>query len=179
MSGIETEADNDLPPPWNPEGVTIGITGTREVYPRHLDVIGRHLPDLQRGRSPLTGRPIRCIVTGACEGIDAIFGECLAELLPHQAHTVVVPADRSRVVWWWSTPTVQFRNVLMVEMKPGTSYMDRNDVLVGLSDEMLAFSNGPEKVRSGTWATVRRARKKGIPLRVVNLETGQEEESSS
>lgn len=50
---------------------------------------------------------------------------------------------------------------------PEDSYMKRNQRIVDFSDALIATPHGPEKVRSGTWATVRRARKKGIPIYIV------------
>lgn len=46
-------------------------------------------------------------------------------------------------------------------------YMKRNDDIVKASNALLAMPHGPEEVRSGTWATIRRARKKGIPIFIV------------
>lgn len=52
-------------------------------------------------------------------------------------------------------------------MYPVKSYLDRNQDIVDASDGLLATPNGPEKLRSGTWSTVRLARKKGIPIYIV------------
>jgi hypothetical protein len=54
-------------------------------------------------------------------------------------------------------------------MIPG-GYMKRNDVLVAHADVLLAFPKTPqEELRSGTWATIRRARKAGVEVRLFPL----------
>lgn len=50
---------------------------------------------------------------------------------------------------------------------PIKPYMVRNQDIVDASDVLLATPHGPEVLRSGTWATIRRARKKGIPIYIV------------
>ena len=51
-------------------------------------------------------------------------------------------------------------------MKP-KDYLVRDQDNVNASDYLWAAPNGAEIVRSGTWATVRMARKKGIPITIV------------
>jgi 8-oxo-dGTP diphosphatase len=59
-------------------------------------------------------------------------------------------------------------------------YMRRNDALVEYAKpdlevpegKVIAFPRGPETLRSGTWATVRRARKAGVPVEVHQLPGG-------
>lgn len=53
-------------------------------------------------------------------------------------------------------------------MHDPTSYPARNARIVHLSDRLLALPCGPEVVSgSGTWMTVRMARRKGIPIRII------------
>lgn len=48
-------------------------------------------------------------------------------------------------------------------------YKVRNNSIIACSDVMIAAPSGPEEEnpRSGTWATIRRARKQGVPIEVV------------
>jgi hypothetical protein len=46
-------------------------------------------------------------------------------------------------------------------------YLDRNHDIVDESYILIATPSGPEKQRSGTWATIRYAKKKGIMVIVV------------
>jgi len=56
-----------------------------------------------------------------------------------------------------------------VEYVSGT-YMDRNDRLVELADELVAFPRTREEERrSGTWATIRRAWKAKVPVTLYPL----------
>lgn len=50
------------------------------------------------------------------------------------------------------------------EVKP---YLDRNQDIVDEVNILIAAPDGPERLRSGTWSTVRRARKRGIPYVVI------------
>lgn len=45
--------------------------------------------------------------------------------------------------------------------------LERNRVIVDGCDLLIAAPKGPEERRSGTWATVRHARKKGKPIVIV------------
>ena len=52
--------------------------------------------------------------------------------------------------------------------KPG-EYLERDQEMVDQVQLLIATPDGfKERVRSGTWATVRRARKKGIPIYIVH-----------
>ncbi|MCZ8156055.1 MAG: hypothetical protein O9264_08045 [Leptospira sp.] len=53
-------------------------------------------------------------------------------------------------------------------------YLARNQKIVESCDELWAFPEGPEKVRSGTWATIRFAKKIKKPLRIFLKEGGVE-----
>lgn len=46
-------------------------------------------------------------------------------------------------------------------------YMDRNQDIVDSVGALVAAPSGPEVLRSGTWATIRRARKRGIEIFIV------------
>ena len=45
-------------------------------------------------------------------------------------------------------------------------YLDRNRDIVDACEVLLATPDGPERLRSGTWSTVRYARKIGKPVEV-------------
>lgn len=54
------------------------------------------------------------------------------------------------------------------ESRPTKPYLDRNDDIVAESQAMFAAPlTMAEELRSGTWATIRRARKAGRPLIIV------------
>lgn len=46
-------------------------------------------------------------------------------------------------------------------------YLKRNRNIVAMSDVLLATPHGPEELRSGTWATIRYAKQKGIQVYIV------------
>lgn len=106
------------------------------------------------------------ILTGACIGID----EAVARLAYEMGFFVytIVPAIFTKIDHFF------FEHCTAYEIMPaGTGYMDRNDVLVNHPiyncDILYGFPNQREEVlRSGTWATIRRARKTGKEVRIVS-----------
>lgn len=136
---------------------SIGFTGTRNVR----DV------DLERIRAAVLALPPDAtVVTGACIGVDALVAR-MAHGGRRHVHTIV-PAGRSRVDPYWRQHCNTFE-----EMPPGTDYRARNERIVELSDRLVAFPEYPEdhhrSHRSGTWMTVRIARRAGKPVEVVVL----------
>lgn len=55
------------------------------------------------------------------------------------------------------------RNLPDVVLTPAP-FLERNHHIVDAVDVLIAAPEGPERLRSGTWATVRYARKKSIPI---------------
>lgn len=98
-------------------------------------------------------------VSGGCTGIDFYFGRACALRWPLRSHIVILPADRSRIGNWWSG----MLNVQVIEMPSDSSYRDRNQEIVNRSDRLAAWPAGPEdhpsQRRSGTWQTIRMARR--------------------
>jgi hypothetical protein len=52
-------------------------------------------------------------------------------------------------------------------IRPQAPYMVRNQAIVDAVDRLIAAPSVPEILRSGTWATVRRARRRGIPITII------------
>lgn len=140
---------------------TISFTGTRDVTRYEEAYIGDVVVALKADR----------FVSGAAQGVDtsAILqawgyhaGERGAEA------RLVVPegcAYNVRLVNYF-----RGRQDVAIEFVYG-GYMKRNDRLVELADTLVAFPRTRQEVlRSGTWATIRRARKAGIPVELYPLE---------
>lgn len=96
---------------------------------------------------------------GCCIGADSEAFE-IVQSWAKQAKTVAhPPTNRNKV----SVNSIVFSD----EKRPDKPYMDRNQGIVDESDHLYATpKTDEEKLRSGTWATVRRARKKGIPITI-------------
>jgi hypothetical protein len=54
-----------------------------------------------------------------------------------------------------------------VEVLEPKSYLERNRDIVNATDILIAAPDGPEKRRSGTWSTVRYARKRGKTIYIA------------
>lgn len=103
-------------------------------------------------------------VTGGCVGGDAFIGEWLFQNRPDAEHVVIVPADRSRVGPWWLSCR-RDREPTVIFMPWGTTYADRNARLVAEGTFTFGFpaylEDDSRSRRSGTWQTIRMARKAG------------------
>jgi len=145
----------------------LGFTGTRNVVKgeswRMLHVRHEYFVDFDR------------FVTGACRGWDAYAGEWLLRMFPSKQHEVVVPFNRSQVNYWWEQDEIKaliesarheypetFR-FMVYEMHKDSSYKDRNQEIVDTSTDLFYCADYPEQhgqsTRSGTWQTVRIARR--------------------
>lgn len=143
---------------------TLGFTGTRSFTSAHL-----------RQLEPLNLSYFDTFITGACRGFDAVIGIRLTALYPTARHIVIVPDNRSQVDNWWEGLPKGF-GVEVVEMPKHSTYKDRNQEIVNRADSLFFCAKAPESAgvsqRSGTWQTVRMARRKGIPVNGYLLSTG-------
>jgi len=65
-----------------------------------------------------------------------------------------------------SNPAKRLHNTMPFddEVRPEAEYLTRNRNIVDASETLWAAPDGPEERRSGTWATVRYARRVGKPV---------------
>lgn len=142
----------------------MGFTGSQTLLPEDENLIARTL------RIPsLLLDQYNAFVTGACIGVDTYVGKLLAGWFPNAQHVVVVPANRTKVdkdyLKWASH---------IINMPPETNYRDRNTTLVKLSNKLVAFPRHTEhdsrSKHSGTWQTVRIARRHGVTYKVFVLD---------
>ena len=94
-------------------------------------------------------------------------GDCVGA--DEQVHIIAVKAGVRRVVHPPSDSKNRawcggFDGSIVMPAKP---YLERNRDIVDACDMLVAAPYGPEKVRSGTWATVRYARKVGKAVLVL------------
>tara|TARA_Y100000296_G_scaffold81312_1_gene108285 strand:- start:415 stop:801 length:387 start_codon:yes stop_codon:yes gene_type:complete len=86
---------------------------------------------------------------GDCTGWDALaFILCILRSIRTVAHP---PIDE------------RFRSFTKSDLiMPAREYLDRNKDIVDAVDFLIAAPDGPERQRSGTWSTVRYAKKTGV-----------------
>lgn len=102
--------------------------------------------------------------TGGAWKVDTVAAMTAHIEFPSAHHRVVLPDEPHHPVW--NAPPDGFE---IVQTHGG--YMSRNDVLVTYGDVLLAFPRTSREVnRSGTWATIRRARATGLEVRRFPLE---------
>jgi hypothetical protein len=141
------------------ELLTVSFTAARDLDKQGQAVISNVLTV----RVPHVDR----YVTGGAVGGDAFIGRWLAVNRPWSEHLVVIPADQSRVDPWW----LEFdragsdARVELLYMPPGTIYADRNARLVDEGSALVDFpaypEDDPRSARSGSWQTIRMARRAG------------------
>ena len=123
----------------------VGFTGTREG-----------MTDNQRSAFGLWvyARGIAEFHHGACLGADehavAIVDD---EAVPHP-RIVAHPGD-------WGPMVSTSATAVSAEVRACRPHLERNRTIVDSCDLLTACPRGPEEQRSGTWATIRYARKVG------------------
>jgi hypothetical protein len=127
----------------------IGFTGTRSVVTAAQSSTLAH-----------------CLSFWLCDGFDTFHhGDCLsADALAH--------AFASRMGYYvvLHPPTdPRFRAFCQADRScTPLPYMTRNSEIVAHAHRMIAVSSTPgEVLRSGTWATIRRARRAGLPIEII------------
>jgi hypothetical protein len=93
---------------------------------------------------------------GCCVGADAQFDAMLAYM------------DKSVVVH--GHPPLNTTKMAQCDvdvMHEPLDYLVRNRAIVDAVDTLFAAPKGEEELRSGTWSTVRYARRKGINIRII------------
>lgn len=136
--------------------MVIGFTATRHVRGESDEaVIDRVLLDLW-------SEGIRDIVTGGCYGGDAVIAAA-AKARGFRVHTVL-PAVMAQVDGRWKEHCTTWEQTAMT----AEPYRTRNERIVALADRLVAFperaEDDPRSRRSGTWMTVRIARRAGKPV---------------
>lgn len=128
----------------------LGCTGTQ----RGMDRMQHQ--DMRDLLLYLYGQGFRFFHHGDCIGADAEMHALALEI----GYKVIIhpPSDSSKRAFCAGA----------FKVLPPKPYLDRNHDIVDQSDEMVAAPGERfEKLRSGTWATIRYVRKVSKPLRIV------------
>lgn len=127
------------------DAMKIGFTGTRRGMTQAQKMV---LKDL------LIQSHAQWLLHGDCVGADEeAHALALAAGIFVEIHPPIEPKHRA-----FLEPSA------MHEPRP---YLDRNHDIVEACDVLIAAPFGPERLRSGTWATVRYARKIGKPVVII------------
>lgn len=123
----------------------VGFTGTKE---------GLTTAQLNRLRTEVRRIDIGVAHHGDCRGADANFHDCVRQF--HRGATIVIhpPTDSKHRAYKKGDVT-----------QPEDDYLTRNANIAFAAEYMIACPKEHEEVmRSGTWATVRKARQYGKPI---------------
>lgn len=141
-----------------------GFTGSRYVTPLHFaamdEVLTAHLDGSE-------------YTTGGAVGVDTYVLRKMKAWLPQAFHRVCLPEHGPD----WDNPYLDLADeVIRVPNTTNHPWRSRNAAILDHSDVLLAFplhneEHGQSK-RSGTWMTIRMARKRGMPVVLTVLGVG-------
>jgi len=126
----------------------LGITGTKQgMNETQFDVLKEFIQE---------DNTITHLHEGDCVGVDNQVTLMFRDLHPE--------------VWIVRHPPIKTKyqaNGPYDETRVDKDYLIRDQDNVNESQYLWAVPNSEERIRSGTWATVRMARKKGIPITII------------
>lgn len=127
----------------------IGFTGTQRGITNSQKAV-------LLGRLALMASASTTAHHGQCVGADAAFhGVCIALQIPIIGHPPINQSKRAKL------------SGFLYEWEP-KEYLDRNKDIVRCSDLLIATpAEEQEQLRSGTWSTIRFARKIGVPRYII------------
>lgn len=133
-----------------------GVTGTTGLLTEQVPIVHGVIRAL---------KDVDLFTTGGAYGVDTEAAIAALRYHPQRrVHQICVPVGCR-----YNEDTTLLGEVIEV---PG-GYIARNDAIVAHSDILLAFPRTRQEVlRSGTWATVRRAHKAGVEVRLFPLDEG-------
>lgn len=136
----------------------IGFTGTRRriTVPQYLAL--RHYIVETQMRGDLH---IEKVVHGDCIGADAVFDRLVCDQTTWMRELFPSNISDMRA----NTHLHRPERVLHVHLPAPP--LERNVRIVRRADLILACPRGAETLRSGTWATIRLARKQEVPVRII------------
>lgn len=93
-------------------------------------------------------------------------GDCIG--WDQQAHRVAVDLGLKTVA---HPPNVETLRAFCEadEIRPALPYLERNERIITSTDKIIAAPDGPEKLRSGTWSTVRKAKSLGVKGVIIGV----------
>lgn len=146
--------------------IKLGITGTREVPEGSYHVI---LDRLYFYRVNFEDE-ITEITSGGAKGVDQFVADACLYLFPNAHHRLVLPKnyDKEWVNRWYEQAKLMKieREINFTELDP----LSRNHVILNHTTQLEAFPAQEHEIkRSGTWATIRYARKRNIGINVNPL----------
>jgi hypothetical protein len=122
----------------------IGITGSRHGLTNAQKVTVTHLVDKLQSEPTSESNELH---HGACLGADEWF------VTEFRTRFLNIHAYPSTLREWWSDKALDSSTDFQMSQPP----LVRNRDIVDASDVLIAMPDSPERLRSGTWATVRYA----------------------
>ena len=102
-----------------------------------------------------------------CGATELHHGDCIG--WDEQAHNIAASLS-IKTVAHPPTNSVARAYCNADKVMPTRPYLERNTEIVLACDTLFAAPDGPERIRSGTWSTVRKARKARKPVEIQYAE---------
>jgi hypothetical protein len=141
--------------------IVLAFTGTRRgLTPAQLAALRVVLAEIRFHNS--------VVHNGAAEGADEEMLDLLAEGLAGRPTVHLWPCNRERQQWAFEW-ALAFSKALhpSARVHPTAPPLERNRRMVAAASVVVACPDGPERLRSGTWSTVRAARRRGREVVLV------------
>ncbi|MAH50157.1 hypothetical protein CMI37_30330 [Candidatus Pacearchaeota archaeon] len=133
-------------------GIAIGFTGTRNGMTDYQRDVVEHFLSCLSSDIPIA------IHHGGCVGADEEFH------IAARRFTLVCTIIHHRP----ENTSQQAVGLVYNADRPARPYLDRNHAIVDESEYLIATPAGMREVmRSGTWSTIRYARKQGVPHLII------------
>lgn len=137
-----------------------GFTGSRDGFTQH---------QMAAFSGWTEGKPFTEFHNGLCVGADAASAQFVYMYTIGQSKVIGHPSNLQGM-----TDKQALR--ICEEVRDALPPLERNRVIVDSCEVLLAAPKGPEELRSGTWSTIRYARRIGRPV-VIFWPDGRVEDS--
>jgi hypothetical protein len=145
--------------------IALAFSGHTEIPERSYGYVAKYV------RMHVLFSDVDQIITGAAVGVDTLCHYLAYAWKREAQHTIVVPNGT------YNIEIVHFALAMDLDvffMPEGTDHLDRNTKMIQMADRLVAFPPTADEVNrgqgGGTWSTIRRARKKGIPIFIYPLD---------
>lgn len=141
----------------------LGFTGTRNgATEAQLETLIKLVKELEPQE----------VYHGSCMGADAEFHYVVGRLFPGHRRNIY-PSNSRSTRWYVEIADTDY---VREPAKP----LVRNQWIVDDADVLIGVSPTPQEIlRSGTWATIRMARRKRIPIYIIMPDGSIEEENNA
>lgn len=152
----------------------VGFTATRTLTHEGRLIIRQTLEGLNIEQPENTE-----FTTGGADGGDKFIAHQLRAIYPEALHRIALPATFDEK-WVRMFEIGEDFNYRIEVIETNSPPLKRNHTILDHSQYLVGFPKGPkEERRSGTWATIRYAKAREMPTKIVPLGDGKPKEKKA